>query len=206
MALCEIKFKFPDWRRKIQAHWDDIHLFIAAQMQYNRAMLFDKEGAYNGHDGWAPLKFRVGQILSKRGTLRKSIAPRMTEPALGAKAQPGPNGIVRVAGNEVTIGTSLIYAWMMNSGTKDLPGGVLRPVRAKALKIPLPGGKQATEAAKELRKTGKTLPKKVGKGTERVIFRKWVKIPARPFDDWTSEDEDELRTALRNKLAKVLNT
>ena len=38
------------------------------------------------------------------------------------------------------IGFNLIYAAMRDQGTKGLPGGVLRPVRAKALFIPLRKG------------------------------------------------------------------
>lgn len=205
MGDLDIKFSFPGWKERILKNWDDIHLFIAAQMQFNRGMLFDNEGLYNGHDKWAELRFRSGQILSHRGTLRKSIAPIGGVVGPNAKGKPGPNGIVRVAGNEVTIGSTLIYARMMNDGTTKMPGGVLRPVKAKALKIPLPEGKQATDLAKELRKSGKTLPIEGRKTPGRFIFRKSVKIPARPYDTWTKEDQDELTEALTNKIARILN-
>ena len=87
---------------------------------------------------------------------------------------------------------------MMNDGTTKMPGGVLRAVNAQALKIPLPSGKSATDLTKELRKSANG-------DKDKFIFRKSVKIPARPFDDWTLEDEAELSEALRNKLIEVLN-
>ena len=95
-----------------------------------------------------------------------------------------------------------MYARMMNDGTTKLPGGVLRPRTAKALKIPLPSGKGATEGAKSLRKGATTIED--GGKKEKYIFRKSVKIPARPFDDWTIEDEQEMQAALATKIAEVL--
>lgn len=186
--MINIDFKFPDWRGKLERHAAELNLFIAAQIQFNRGMMFDKEGAWNGHPKWEGLKFRRGQILSKRGTLRKSIAP------YNPKGQAGPDGIVRFAGDVITVGTKLLYARMMNDGTKNLPGGVLRPVRAKALKIPIPSGKFATDAAKGLRKS-----------EGAFIFRKSVKIPPRPFDQWNNQDQEELNNALRAKLMQILN-
>jgi len=201
--MIDIDFKFPDWAAKLRKKEDEINRFIAAQIQFNRGQLFDTEGRYNGRPGWEPLKFRSGQILSKRGTLRKSIAP------YNPKGRAGPNGIVRFASDAVIVGTKLIYARMMNDGTTKMPGGVLRPVRAKALKIPLPRGKSATDVAKSLSKSqGKTIKTEKAEGVyrnERVIFRKSVRIPARPFVDWNSEDQAELDAALINKFAELLN-
>lgn len=231
----QIDFKMPDMAKKFRGKRDEIYRFIAAQMQTNRGMLFDKEGAYNGHPKWEGLKFRVGQILSSRGTLRKSLSPP------NPRGRPGPDGIARYTGDTITIGTSLMFAELMNDGTAKLPGGVLRARNAKALAIPLPAGKRATDLAKELRKKEsvgrKDLQKKVialrghyrktksskqkklimerllryekrmknmGK-TQRVIFRKSVKIPARPFNIWNDQDHHELEAALTNKIAEVLN-
>lgn len=193
MSKVAIDFEMPDLEEKLRQAEHEIHVFVAAQAQFNRGMLFDQEGGYNGHEKWAPLQFRTGQILSKRGTLRKSIAP------MAADGRAGPDGIVRFSGDVVTIGTRLIYARMMNDGTTKLPGGVLRPRNAKALKIPLPPGKTSTEGAKSLRSGAK------GKGDDKFIFRKSVKIPARPFDEWNTEDEEEMSAALANKLAEILN-
>lgn len=172
MAKVEINFEFPDLGAKLQRKVKEIYVFLAAQMQTNRGFLFDQEGAYNGHQKWAPLKFRRGQILSDRGTLRKSIAP---VPARGA---PGTDGIVEFAPETVTIGTKLFYAAMMNWGTTKLSGGVLKPVKAKALKIPTDKG---------------------------PIFRKSVRIPERRFDDWNDQDQREIEEAYVNKIAAVLN-
>lgn len=201
MSLVSIDLKFPDLALKIKNHRQEIDLFIAAQMQFNRGMMFDQEGAYNGHPSWAPLKFRKGQILSKSGKLRKSIAPS------SQSGKPGPGGIVRFGGGVVTIGTSLIYASMMNWGTTMMPGGVLRPKNAKALMIPLPGGKSATEGAKGLKKGSSKISRDVG-GKQKnmnVIFRQSVKIPARRYDQWNDEDQRELSVALRNKLVELIN-
>lgn len=127
----EIKFKFPKWKQVIENNRNRINLFIAAQMQTNRAMLFDAEGAYNGHTKWLPLKFRKGQILSKTGKLRKSIGP------LGDGKTPKRNAgsIVKFNNDEVTIGTNLAYAKVQNEGAKIVP------INAQALKIPIGNGK-----------------------------------------------------------------
>lgn len=190
-----LNLEFPDLYNKLRKHEDEIYRFVAAQMQFNRGMLFEHEGNYNGHPGWAPLAFRSGQILSKRGTLRKSIAP------LSADGKAPSNGSVVISGDTITIGTSLFYAAMMNWGTTNLPGGVLRAKNAKALMIPIPGGKGGTPAGAGLKKTKVQGP---GKGKQNVIFRKSVKIPARHFDEWTKADQDELEDALVNKISEIL--
>lgn len=226
----KIEMKFPLWKQAVTAKQGEIAQAIAAAMQTNRAMLFDTEGAYNGHPPWAPLKFRNGQILSDTGTLRKSIGPF----ARSGKPVSNPNGIVRYAGSAVdpmvTIGTTLIYAALMNNG------GVVRPVGAKALAIPLPMGRSATPYAKKASKKASTVAKsralleemrkihartgsrileaKIArvskfiehrKDSQRVLFLQKVTIPARPFDQWNTADQKELEIVLMNKLAKVLN-
>jgi hypothetical protein len=133
-SLVGIQFKFPAWEKKLKRHMVEIDLFIAAQMQTNRGMLFDREGAYNGHEPWAPLKFRSGQVLSMRGNLRRSLSPT------SASGRPGPGGLVRMSGDLITIGSTLAYARMMNDGTAKMPGGVLRAKNAKALRIPVEKG------------------------------------------------------------------
>lgn len=233
MAGVEIDFQFPDWAAKIKAREDRINRFIAAQIQTNRGMLFDSEGAHNGHPKWAALAFRAGQTLSRRGTLRKSIAP--TNP----RGNAGPDGIVEFAGQEIRVGTKLFYARMMNNGTVGLPGGVLRPKKAKALKIPLPKGKNANSTAKALRKdlsksamTRRKLSDKIdnaqtmeaeiryrrqlaalekkraAKGRSNssdFLFLKSVTIPARDFESWNDKDQEELDTALANLILGMLN-
>lgn len=147
---------------------------VAATMQTNRAMLFDQEGGYNGHERWAPLRLRSGMALSNRGNLRKSIAPR------GAVGVPGPGGIVEFVGDTVTIGTKLAYAAMMNWGTTGLPGGVLRPVRAKALRF-------------------------YAEGSKNPIFAKSVRIPPRRFDQWNNQDQSEVDETILNSISRVFN-
>lgn len=243
MSTVEIDFQFPDLAGILKEHERELNLFIAANVQFNRGMLFDNEGAYNGRSRWQDLSFRNGQILSKRGTLRKSIAP------FNPRGIPGPDGIVKFSGDYITVGTKLMYARMMNDGTTKMPGGVLRPKNAKALKIPVPQGESAGEGAKDIqalhhqntinklhkqldknkqryrralvRKQGtKTINQSSsriieriaataqkmgeGKGPVKFIFRKWVKIPERPFDDWIDADQKELDAALLSKIQEIL--
>lgn len=248
MNWLEFNFRFPDWQDKVLKALPEIRLFIAAQMQTNRGLLFDSEGARNSHQKWRKPLFRSGMALSARGTLRKSIGPM-------AKNKPIENkgSIVRFHGDSITIGTNLMMARLMNDGTVNMPGGKLVPVHAQALKIPLPGGKRATSLAKNLRKGASSIKttrsvthdsqkeiksfqrfskklqksgvygselqsklneyaakvkkkreKKSVTSTQKVLFLKSVKIPERPFDTWTAEDQDELDQALANKIAQVV--
>ena len=164
-------------------------LLLAATMQTHRAMMFDKDGADTGKAAWAPLKFRKGRPLQDSGTLRKSMAPQND----GIRPGQGTDGIVKIMGNEVTIGTSIAYAGMMNDGTTKMPGGVLKPVNAQALKIPLPSGKRATDAAKGLRKS-----------EGKFMFRKSVKIPARPMNEVTEQDAKEWSDTLAAYIAELM--
>lgn len=198
MVGIQLILKFPNFMEKLRKALPEIQIFLAATMQTNRALMFDKEGAHNGHPKWKPLVFRTGMILSNRGVLRRSIAP------VGVSGKPGPGGIVQFNGGEVIIGTQVAYARLMNDGTKNFPGGVMRPVNAKALMIPLPAGKKATSVAKKLRKGATKITTKSGK-TQNVIFRKSVKIPARPFDEWNDADQEELSEALLEKIVEVLS-
>lgn len=205
----------------------EVYKFIIANVHENRAELFDRSGAMPGHEKWAPLwelSPRAGdKPLLDRGTLRKSMGPN------------GPGGYSTVKGSEIEIGTRLKYAALMNWGTTKMPDGKLKPVRAKALKIPV--GKDVKDDKVNLKVTKKSVEKRLlnlqqqlksAKNrqkkriqmqiqtlklqiqnrtykTGKFIFRKWVKIPARRFDLWTKEDNAEMITALENELARVLN-
>lgn len=199
----DIEFKFPDWKAQLSRKEEELNLFCAAMIQTNRGLLFDSEGSHNGRPGWAPLKLRNGMILSDRGTLRKSIAP------YNPSGNPGhPDGIVKFESDAIVVGTSLLYARLMNDGTTKMPGGKLVPVHAKALKIPLPQGRNATDEAKQLKKNSKRLTYEVADGVKKrgnFIFRKWVKIPARPFNDWNNADQEELNDAMMTKIIEVLS-
>lgn len=189
-----IDFRFPDLHKRLKKSEQEINLAIAAAVQTNRGLLFDSEGSYNGRPGWAPLKFRRGQILSDRGVLRKSIAP------YNAQGRPGPDGVVQFTSDAIIVGTNVLYARLMNDGTTKMPGGKLVPRSAKALKIPLPSGANATPAAKGMRRKATQ-----GKGQERFIFRKSVRIPARPFDDWNDRDQTEINRMLIVKVTEIIN-
>jgi len=196
MSGINIACVFPKLVGKFEKARRELMLFTAAQIQTNRGLLFDSGGRRNGGVAWPAPLFRNGQTLAARGNLRKS---------LGANGTPGPGGIVRFNGSTVQVGSSLIYAAMMNYGTTGLPGGVLRAKDGKVLRIPLPAGKRATAEAKDARKGGVTQVNRTTGAKERVIFRKSVKIPARRFDYLTTRDVAEIGKALSNKLAEVLN-
>lgn len=190
MSAIEIKMEFPPLGDELAAAKKDLQIFIAAQIQTNRGQLFDANGDYNGHKSWAAPLLRVGQPMSMTGALRNSIGPN--------QGQAGPSGFVRFQGDLVSVGTSLAYAETV------CKGAVIHAAPGHALKIPIPGGKRATETAKTLRKGATKIKNEEGK-TEAFIFRKKVTIPAREFDVITSADEREIGTAIENKIAQVLS-
>lgn len=111
MSLLKIQVDFPSLELEFKKHQAEANLLVMATAQTNRGMLFDQEGGYNGHKKWAPLKMRDGQILSKRGVLRKSIAPH------NASGKPGPEGIATSTGLlKGRIGTKVAYAPIQNFG------------------------------------------------------------------------------------------
>ena len=231
--MIKIELTFPKLEKKFKELEREVMLVLAAAMQTNRAMMFDKDGADNGKDKWEPLKWRSGRPLQATGTLRKSMAPQND----GIKPGHSTGGVVKVSGTSVSIGTSLLYAGLMNDGTTKLPGGVLKPVRAKALKIPLPQGKKAGEAVLAIHQAGakrqlEKLSAKLGKAKsrkamdkildkmaelkfnmdhgrinkgEKFIFRKSVKIPARPMNTVTDLDKAEWSETVANFIASRLN-
>lgn len=194
----EIEFKFPDLAGALRAKKQEILLFLAAQIQTNRGLMFDDENA--GRTPWKKPLLRDGQALSQKGTLRKSFAPRNN----GIRPGLGPEGIVRISGDVVTIGTKLAKADILNRG------GIIRPVRAKVLWIPLPAGKAnssnaPSKTAKGLKSGSGGAPVVKGKDGKFYLLAKQAVIPARPMDEWTSADEAELSAALTAKIEEVLN-
>lgn len=185
MSGIDIKCVFPQLVGKFAKARGEVMLFAAAQLQTNRGLLFDAQGARNGGKRWPKPLFRNGMTLASRGTLRKS---------LGVDGHVGPGGVLRLTGSKIIIGSQLIYASMMNWGTTKLPGGVLRAKTGKMLRIPVPSGKRATPAAKAIRRD-----------EGAFIFRKWVRIPERRFDVLTKTDMREIGKALSAKVAEVLN-
>ena len=201
-----------------------VYKFIIANIQENRAELFDRSGKMPGHEPWAPLwelGRRAGEKpLLDRGTLRKSLGPG------------SPGGYAVVQGSKIIVGTRLKYAKLMNWGTTKMPDGKLKAKRAQALKIPV--GKEVQAPLKvtknsiekrlqalqaEMRsvknrdkrrlsekiQTLKLQIKNRTYKTGKFIFRKSVRIPARRFDIWTPEDNEELIGALKIELSRILN-
>jgi len=201
--MISIIMEFPDLAEKLTKAQGEITREIVVAIQTNRGLLFDNEGNYNGHDAWDALSLRSGQILAQRGVLKKSIAP------MNGTGQPGPGGYVNMDGaGTVRVGTNVAYAAMMNFGTTNMPGGVLRPTHAKALRIPLPKGKAASDKADDIkvgqRRAKIKKGKKLGRKDEYYIFAKWVKIPARRFDTITSQDQAEFVEAITTAIAEAL--
>lgn len=173
--MIKLELTIPKLDEIMKLHEREIMGVMAAAMQTNRAFMFDKDGADNGKPKWAPLVLRNGRPLQKTGALKNSMGP------LGDGKRPvqSPDGILRFTNRDVTIGSKLLYAKMMNDGTVHMPGGVLKPVKAKALKIPLENGK--------------------------FMFRRSVKIPPRPMDQITADDETEFSETLANYISEVLS-
>lgn len=187
--MISFSFKRPDLAGKLRKAKTEINLYVAAQMQHNRAMLFARSGSYNGHEAWAPLKLRAGQPLKDRGTLSQSMGARSGPGAKNPVRAKG--GIVRFHGDVVSIGTTLHYAKMMNWGTTKLPGGVLTPKNKPLLWIPVTG---MTPGGNVIKYKGKMF-----------LLAKKVTIPARRFDNWTAQDKKEINTLYTQKIAQVLN-
>jgi phage gpG-like protein len=110
--MIKLKVKVPKLKKTFQDQMPSIIASLAATVQTNRGMLFDKEGAHNGHERWKPLKYRRGKILQDTGNLRRSIAPR------GGNGHAGPNGIVRVDSRIVFLQTNVEYAGIHEDGSR----------------------------------------------------------------------------------------
>lgn len=175
--MVEIKFKFPNWERRVKEQTPRIQLFIAAMMQENRAQLFAAEGAFSGHSKWKDLKSGENkkfdkegnpnrQILSDTGTLRKSIGPETD----GKNPKRNIGTILKMKDDLVTIGTTIAYAKIHNDG------GIVKH----------PGTDN-------------------GFGMGIKIRPHNIPIPKRNFSDITAQDRAEWNTAVRNLLAGILN-
>lgn len=197
-AMIKLDLTIPKLDEIFKKHERDIMGVMAATMQTNRSMMFDKDGADNGKKKWADPVFRQGRPLQDSGELRKSWAPTNN----GRKPGHSPNGILRIMNNEVQIGTTLYYARLMNDGTAHMSGGVMRPTNAQALMIPMPSGKKATDAAAGMKT--KTVQNSLGE-EQNVIFRKSVRIPGRSMDEITEQDATEFSETLANYISEVLS-
>ena len=71
--MINLELQITDFMAIFESRKDDIMDVLAAAMQTNRAMMFDQDGADNGKQAWAPLKWRRGRPLQKRGTLRNPL-------------------------------------------------------------------------------------------------------------------------------------
>lgn len=209
MSLVKIEVEFPDFLGALIRNEERIALVMAATVQANRGMMFDKEGAHNGKEKWAPLKFRNGQILSKSGTLRKSWAP--TNP----RGVAGPGGLVEISGGlqnkMIKVGTRVAYAAIHNYGGKIVARGKALAFEVDAKYVARKHNasltsenihEKGTMNAKRARKKMRT--KKSEDGAD-IMFRRSVNIPQRRMDEWNAEDQAELTITLHNLVAEILN-
>lgn len=233
MGLVGIEWKFPKWERKMKESLDEINLVIAASMQTNRGLLFDAEGNYNGHQAWPPLRLRDGMILSNRGTLRKSLAPPGAKGTPGpsgivrfdadtitigttlAYARLMNWGSVGLPGGVVRAKTAKALKIPLPQGTKATEGAsqlqeaANRADAAKRISV-LQDQMQKTRSDGRRMKlihqiAAQRMRLKRGHGAVKWIFRKWVRVPPRPFDTWTDEDQHEFELTMKNKIIEVLN-
>lgn len=139
----------------IDRHGDRISMAMAAVVQTNRGLLFDRSGAYNGHEGWKKPAFRDGKPLLDTGALRNSIGPKGANGSL-VPVNPA-RGYIRYSGYEVRnveVGTEIKYAKIHTTG------GKITAKNGEALKIPVSGkGSKFTE--KRIRKLHSELEKEV---------------------------------------------
>lgn len=196
------------WAERFRGKLTQLYLFTAAQIQTNRGMLFMTSGSYNGHETWPGLKLRDGQPLRDRGTLMKSIGPLTQKTATGMRPAFNKGSIVRYGADQVTVGTDLKYARLMNDG------GTITPKKGKLLWIPLPEGKRAndtvTKTTKGMKKSGAKKGSMNGAPIVRLkngkffMLAKKVVVPPRPFDKLNDADKAEITTALTNEVARCL--
>lgn len=125
MSIVDIQFNIPNYTEIAEDLKININKVLAATLQTQRGLLFDHEGKWNGHKKWDKLTSRKGQILSKSGTLAKSIGPF----GYGKKPVLNAGSIVRMNSNIVEIGTNIRYAAIHNYG------GEILPKKAKALRF-----------------------------------------------------------------------
>jgi phage gpG-like protein len=183
-VIVEAKIKVPDWKKIKEEVRNKAGLVTAATMQTQRGLIFANSGVYNGRSAWAPLKLRSGQPLKDRGTLSKSIGPATD----GEKPKRNNGTIVEISQETITIGTNLYYAALMNFGTEKMPGGVMRAKNGKVLAFPGRSGKRSKRGKKS-----------------KMIFAKYVRIPARRFDEITQEDKQEIVETLQSFVSRELN-
>ena len=145
--------------------------------------------------GWAAVA-RGGQPLRDTGRLASSL-------------------VYRVTGSDVVVGSPLVYSRIQNRGSKDLPGGVIRPTRGKYLAIPLSTltvSERRTKGPRDFPNTflrrGKSgrwiVWQKLSRGSIRPLFVlvESVKITARPYLTWTRADLEAIGRRWRALLAE----
>ena len=110
-------------------------------------------------------------------SLTGALRKSMSPP--GAEGNPGPEGFVRSQGELANIQTE-VGTKLIYANTHD-KGAVIRPKAKKALRYLNPS-------------------------TGKFVFSKKSVIPARPFTDVSSEDQDELEKTLANLLAEILES
>ena len=169
---------------------------------------------------------RAGAIMAAsdvRNNFAKSVSPegvpwrRLAYPRINSKGDDKPlrdTGILmasvygRSDGNSITVGTNLIYAALHQFG------GVVRPVKAKWLAIPLTKeAKRAGSARRFPNPLRCVISKTSGKGVlldtdDEVQYAlvKEVKVPARPFLGFSPTFLERMERLLMDEIAKGVSS
>lgn len=177
--LVEIEFKMPNYMERFKSQFNRLMIAIASDVQTNRGLLFDAEGAYSAHDKWRDLKtgenkkfgkngLQMRQILRRSGALKNSIAP------MSQDGKSGPGGYVNFSGDVknavVAVGTNLKYARIHDQG------GIIQH----------PGTKNG-----------------FGRGIKIKPHR--INMPKRNFTGWNRVDNRNLEKVIANTIAEILN-
>ena len=176
--LVTIDFKFPNLLENFKSQFKNVLIGMASDVQTNRGLLFDGEGAFNGHEKWKDLAsgknkkilkngLQARQILRKSGVLRLSLAPSNPD------GTPGQNGYIKVEGDYknvvMKVGTLVAYAKIHNEG-----GVIMHPGTDNGF----------------------------GRGIK--IKAHPITIPKRNFTDWNEIDARNMKKYLKN-VAKAIN-
>lgn len=182
----QMKHKVADWK----PFWP------AAQSVMHRSILanFRQAGRPNR---WEPLSGWTMRVRAARGAIAGHALGQNILMDQGTLFQSIGN-VHHATSTDFRYGTNLIYARMMHFGTAGLPGGVLRPKKAKYLTLPYPGVKGRPSDYKNTfvltTRKSKAIWQKIGKGQARPLFllKKSVKIEARPFMMFQPNDVDQI--------------
>lgn len=179
---------------------------IGALMLSQRYETFNDEGK-NTSPPWAPLSRRYAQaklkkyrgksskILGGRGDLRQSFSSRSAR-----ASKPDGDGSLSVTETEATLESHVPYAKIHNEGGTILKKNTRQEMDFKVYTKGKRAGQHAFASKKDVEK---------GDGKSHSIVRRrvsshsmgtYITIPARPFDQFSERDTDEIRKLIEDAL------